>query len=51
MQNTSLTVKDIKDMSLPEVEYLISGMSEDSGKKTIKGADAINFLQNSGMGL
>ena len=46
-----MTIKDIKDMSLPEIEYVIAGMNTEEGRKTVKGADAINFLQNTGMAL
>lgn len=52
IQNTSLTMNDVVELSIPQLEYLLSGCEKNSkelekassGAKTLEGADAVQFL-------
>ena len=49
-------MKDVKELSIPELEYLLQGCNNNnkdmekstSSNKTYEGADAIQYLMNSG---
>ena len=49
-------MKDVKELSIPELEYLLQGCNKNnkdmekytSSNKTYEGADAIQYLMNSG---
>lgn len=54
VQNTSLTHEDVMNLTIPQLEYLLDGCeknnkdNDNNSADTLEGADAIQFLINSG---
>jgi len=54
IQNTSMTMRDVMELSIPQLEYVLAGCKKNNEEmqaqdsSTYSGADAIQYLIDSG---